>query len=104
MTNLDKFKGEIVDLALDFFKEHSGYRWSDVLDYICEHWDLDNEWEEMFERRVQAAGVSNFEVFYLRSLNDIKYKREGLTTKQSLAILIGNELRAKLEASLSKEL
>lgn len=104
MTNLDKFKTEVIEGALDFLKEHSGYRWSDVLDYICEHWNLDNEWEEMFERRVQAAGVSNFEVFYLRSLNDIKYKREGLTTKPALSILIGNELKARLEASLTKEL
>ena len=44
---MTKFKGEVCDYALNFLKEHSGYRWSDVLDYICEHWDLDNEFETL---------------------------------------------------------
>ena len=75
-----------------------------ICETVVKRMGKQTDWEKMFERRVKAAGVSNFEVFYLRSLNDIKYKREGLTTKQALAILIGNELKAKLEASLSKEL
>ena len=104
MTELDKYKTEVIEGALDWLKEHSGYRWSDVLDYICEHWDLDNEWETYFDELVESAKVENFEVFYLRSLNEIKYKREGLPQKQALSILLGNKLIKRLEESLTKEI
>lgn len=104
MTNIEQFKSEVIDGALDWLKEHSGYRWSDVLDYICDHWDLDNEWETYFAELVEFAKVENFEVFYMRSLNDIKYKTDRLTQKQSLSILLGNKLIKRLEESLAKEL
>ena len=104
MTELDKFKSEVIDGALDWLKEHSGYRWSDVLDYICEHWDLDNEWETYFDELVESAKVENFEVFYLRSLNETKYKMDRLPQKQALSILIGNKLIQRLEESLTKEI
>lgn len=104
MTELDKFKSEVIDGALDWLKEHSGYRWSDVLDYICEHWDLDNEWETYFDELVESAKVENFEVFYLRSLNETKYKLDRLPQKQALSILLGNKLIKRLEESLTKEI
>ena len=49
ITNDDiiRFKGYCCDAAIKYLKENSGYRWSDVLDYICEHWDLDNEFETL---------------------------------------------------------
>ena len=104
MTNIEQFKSEVIDGALDWLKEHSGYRWSDVLDYICDHWDLDNEWETYFAELVEFAQVENFEVFYMRSLNDIKYKTDRLPQKQALSILLGNKLIKRLEESLAKEL
>jgi hypothetical protein len=104
MTELDKYKSEVIDGALKWLKEHSGYRWSDVLDYICEHWDLDNEWETYFDELVESANVENFEVFYLRSLNETKYKTDRLPQKKALSILIGNQLIKRLEESLAKEL
>ncbi len=104
MTELDKYKSEVIDGALEWLKEHSGYRWSDVLDYICDHWDLDNEWETYFDELVESAKVENFEVFYLRSLNEIKYKLDRLSQKQALSILLGNKLIKRLEESLTKEI
>lgn len=104
MTELDKYKSEVIDGALDWLKEHSGYRWSDVLDYICDHWDLDNEWETYFNELVESAKVENFEVFYLRSLNETKYKLDRLPQKQALSILLGNKLIKRLEESLTKEI
>lgn len=104
MTNIEQFKSEVIDGALDWLKEHSGYRWSDVLDYICDHWDLDNEWETYFAELVETAHVENFEVFYLRSLNETKYKTDIMPQKQALIILLGNKLIKRLEESLAKEL
>ena len=104
MTELDKYKSEVIDGALEWLKEHSGYRWSDVLDYICDHWDLDNEWETYFDELVESANVEKFEVFYLRSLNETKYKMDRLPQKQALSILIGNKLIQRLEESLTKEI
>lgn len=104
MTELDKYKSEVIDGALEWLKEHSGYRWSDVLDYICDHWDLDNEWETYFNELVESAKVENFEVFYLRSLNETKYKLDRLPQKQALSILLGNKLIKRLEESLTKEI
>lgn len=104
MTELDKYKSEVIDGALEWLKEHSGYRWSDVLDYICDHWDLDNEWETYFDELVKNANVENFEVFYLRSLNETKYKMDRLPQKQALSILLGNKLIKRLEESLTKEI
>lgn len=104
MTELDKYKTEVIEGALDWLKEHSGYRWSDVLDYICDHWDLDNEWETYFDELVENAKVENFEVFYLRSLNETKYKLDRLPQKQALSILLGNKLIKRLEESLTKEI
>ena len=104
MTELDKYKSEVIDGALEWLKEHSGYRWSDVLDYICDHWDLDNEWETYFDELVESANVEKFEVFYLRSLNETKYKMDRLPQKQALSILIGNKLIKRLEESLTKEI
>lgn len=104
MTNIEQYKSEVIDGALDWLKEHSGYRWSDVLDYICDHWDLDNEWETYFAEMVEFAQVENFEVFYMRSLNETKYKTDGLPQKQALSILLGNKLIKRLEESLAKEL
>lgn len=104
MTELDKYKSEVIDGALEWLKEHSGYRWSDVLDYICDHWDLDNEWETYFDELVESANVEKFEVFYLRSLNETKYKTDRLPQKQALSILLGNKLIKRLEESLTKEI
>lgn len=103
-TSLDGFKTEIIDGALEWLKANSGYRWSDVLDYICAHWDLDNEWESYFDELVVDSNVENFETFYVRNLNEIKYKMDGLPQKKKLSILLGNKLLNRLESDLQQEL
>ena len=99
-----KFKGEICDGAITYLREHSGYRWTDVLDYICEHWDLDNEFDDLIDQCCKNNGYENFEQIYTISLNETKYKLEVQPIKEKFSKLLGEHLINRFEESLNKEL
>ena len=75
---MTKFKGEVCDYALNFLKEHSGYRWSDVLDYICEKMDLDTEFEEIIQSQCKFLNRTLEDIF-TQATNDTKVSENGLT-------------------------
>lgn len=102
---MTKFKSSIIDNALNFLKDSLEYRWDDVLDYICEHWDLDNEWETYFADVCKRCNVDSLDVFYQRQLDIEENKREHrLTQEQALGNIIGMDLKERFEKDLEKEL
>ena len=108
MTNskeqMIKFKGEICDNAITYLRLNSGYRWTDVLDYICEYWDLDKDFDGIIDKCCKVNGYESFEQVYNKSLNETKYKLEGLNTKDKFSTLLGKMLVTMFEESLKKQL
>lgn len=100
---MTKFKGEVCDYALNFLKEHSGYRWSDVLDYICEKMDLDTEFEDIIQDRCKFAHRTLDEICY-EATTDTKVLENGLTKFTAFANLVGIELKNRFDKQLEKEL
>lgn len=100
---MTKFKGEVCDFALNYLKEHSGYRWSDVLDYICEKMDLDTEFEDIIQDRCKFMRKSLEDVCYEATTNT-KVFDNGLTHFSAFAILVGVELKNRFLKQLEKEL
>lgn len=100
---MTKFKGEVCDYALNFLKEHSGYRWSDVLDYICEKMDLDTEFEDIIQDKCKFLNKSLDEICYEATTNT-KVFDNGLTHFSAFANLIGIELKNRFYKKLEKEL
>ena len=100
---MTKFKGEVCDFALNYLKEHSGYRWSDVLDYICEKMDLDTEFENIIQSQCKRMNKTLDEVYY-EATTDTKVHLSGLTKYTAFANLIGIELKNRFEKKLEKEL
>lgn len=100
---MTKFKGEVCDYALNFLKEHSGYRWSDVLDYICEKMDLDTEFEDIIQDRCKFLKKSLDEIYY-EAITNTKVFSNGLTHFTAFANLVGIELKNRFEKKLEKEL
>ena len=100
---MTKFKGEVCDYALNFLKEHSGYRWSDVLDYICEKMDLDTEFEDIIQDRCKFLNRTLEDIF-TQATNDTEVHSNGLTKFTAFANLVGVELRKRFDEKLKKEL
>lgn len=100
---MTKFKGEVCDYALNFLKEHSGYRWSDVLDYICEKMDLDTEFEDIIQDRCKFLKKSLDEICY-EAITNTKVFSNGLTHFTEFANLVGIELKNRFDKQLEKEL
>lgn len=100
---MTKFKGEVCDYALNYLKEHSGYRWSDVLDYICEKMDLDIEFEDIIQDRCKFLKKSLDEICY-EAITNTKVFSNGLTHFTAFANLVGIELKNRFEKKLEKEL
>lgn len=98
-----KFKGDVCDYALNFLKEHSGYRWSDVLDYICDKMDLDTEFEDIIQDRCKFLHKSLDEICNEATTNT-KVFNNGLTHFSAFAILVGVELKNRFYKKLEKEL
>ena len=97
---MTKFKGEVCDYALNFLK---GYRWSDVLDYICEKMDLDTEFEDIIQDRCKFLHKTLDEICYEATTNT-KVLSNGLTHFSAFANLVGVELKNRFEKKLEKEL
>jgi hypothetical protein len=97
---MDVFKGDICDGAIKYLKEHSGYRWTDVLDYICDNWDLDNEFDSLIEDACQKNYNLSYEDFKRRSLAETKYKLDRLPIKDEFITLFGKQLVERFEESL----
>ena len=100
---MTKFKGEICDYALNFLKEHSGYRWSDVLDYICEKMDLDTEFEEIIQEKCEYLGRT-LEDIYQEATTDKKIYENGMTKFTAFGNLIGGEITIRFRNKLKEEL
>lgn len=100
---MTKFKGDVCDYALNFLKEHSGYRWSDVLDYICEKMDLDTEFEEIIQSQCKFLNRTLEDIF-TQATNDTKVSSTGLTKFTAFANLVGVELKKRFDEQLKKEL
>lgn len=98
-----KFKGDVCDYALNFLKEHSGYRWSDVLDYICEKMDLDTEFEDIIQSQCKFLNRTLEDIFNQVN-NDTKVHSNGLTKFTAFANLVSVELRKRFDEHLKKEL
>ena len=100
---MTKFKGEICDYALNFLKEHSGYRWSDVLDYICDKMDLDTEFEDIIQSQCKFLN-STLEKIFIQATTDTEVHSFGLTKFTAFGNLVGVELRKRFDEHLKKEL
>ena len=100
---MTKFKGEICDYALNFLKEHSGYRWSDVLDYICEKMDLDTEFEEIIQEKCKFLNRS-LEDIYQDAMTDKNVYNAGMTKFQAFGTLVGGEITIRFRNKLKEEL
>lgn len=100
---MTKFKGEICDYALNFLKEHSGYRWSDVLDYICDKMDLDTEFEEIIQEKCKFLNRS-LEDIYQDAMTDKNVYNAGLTKFQAFGTLVGGEITIRFRNKLKEEL
>ena len=100
---MTKFKGEICDYALNFLKEHSGYRWSDVLDYICEKMDLDTEFEEIIQEKCKFLNRS-LEDIYQDATTDKNVYNAGMTKFQAFGTLVGGEITIRFRNKLKEEL
>ena len=61
MTEEEKtLKTSLIKYILDSWEHKTNYRWDDIIDYICEHWKLDEEWESYFEKSTQALFNMSF--------------------------------------------
>ena len=100
---MTKFKGDVCDYALNFLKEHSGYRWSDVLDYICDKMDLDTEFEEIIQNQCKLSNKT-LEEIYVTATTVTKIYINGLTHFSAFATLVGMELLNRFKKQLEKEL
>ena len=66
---LDEYKNKIISNVMKEMEDNCKYRWSDVFDYICENWDLDNEWETLFEMVASSYQFKDFEELFKSSQN-----------------------------------
>lgn len=46
--SLEQWKTKLIDNAMRRLPNASDYRWTDVLDYVCEHLDLDKNFDKIF--------------------------------------------------------
>jgi hypothetical protein len=109
MSELEKeLKTSFIRYIMCKWENQSKYRWDDVIDYICEHWKLDEEWEEYFENSTQALFNKSFNSFvdaWLKAeTNGHKEKEINQLSKEieDIAVDIIKKLEEKLEKDLEK--
>ena len=99
---LDEFKSKLIDETLNRWSNTTAYRWSDVFDYICDYWDLDNEWENYFNLASKAIDKT-FDECYITALNEEKYKTEPRIFENLVTVIVPM-LEKRLEESLGEKL
>lgn len=67
LETFDQWKAKICNGALGNLPKVTDYRYSDVLDYICDHLDLDKNFDTIIERVTQREFGTTIHEEYLHT-------------------------------------
>lgn len=95
-----ELKSNIVNFCFGRWSDTTKYRWSDVLDFICEHWKLDEEWDGILEDCCQKICKKPLEEQLKIMLYEPKKLEENIVNEYTDAIV--NTLEEKLDKDLEK--
>ena len=106
MTESEKtLKTALVKYILSMWENKTKFRWSDVIDYICDNWKLDEDWEGYFEESAQELFNKSFDDCMTKWFAAEKYKQTVDETEfNKITDLIVEKLEKRLDEDLEKKL